>query len=229
MRKEFDVVIYDKVYEVFDIKDKEHEGLNGEPKTWWIYMADKLPEGLLPPIDSENWKPYHVSIKRIVWDIVFHQTNTTKEKWNDTQFNNNIRCEIHANRKPVYSFGTFDMAFAFAKAQYLMTVICEHSYNFLNPEVEKGRKIFFYGLPALVYPSSHPGEISIHPDYAVLKKDEWWKLYKQRHTKINKPADEWDEMEAEDMAESMRDDRINWGDALSDGNIDWHRKYEGEA
>lgn len=72
------------------------------------------------------------------------------------------------------------------------------------------------------------GEIRIKADYtAGLSKDEWWKELKRRESKITQKEDDdiqMDEIEAENMEEYKGDDIINWGDALSDGNIYWFRK-----
>ena len=156
IRKSFTVIIHNKEYDVYDIEGKEHEGFNDTPKTWWLYYASRLPEGTLPSSDSEHWKPWSSSINRLIWDIQFRQTNSTKEKWGETQFRNTTIVEMYCNKKLVYSFSTWGndrgMSYAMAKAQYLQTQLCEHSYNFLNPEEMKGRKIYWYGLPATIQP-----------------------------------------------------------------------------
>lgn len=221
-RKIFQVLIHDNPYDVYDIEGKEHGGWNGEPKTWWVYYADRLPEGTIPPTNSDSWEPYNVGIKRVLWDIRFKERNTAKEKWNTTQFSHTLKCEMWCNGKLIYSFGTHNIHFAFGKAQYLMVVLLEHSYNFLESEKEKGRKIFFYNLPATVEPSSHyPGEIAIIPDYTNMSKEEWWDEYKKRSFRPDEDFKEWDRHE-----EGYHSDRINWGDALSDGHIWWFRKEE---
>lgn len=223
-RKIFEVFIRDRAYDVYDIEGKEHGGWNGEPKTWWVYYADKVPSGTTPPVDSDSWEPWSKSLLRRCWDIRFKEVNTSKEKWNETQFSHTLTCEMVCNGKPVYEFRTNDMAFALSKVGYLIVLLSEHSYNFFEPEKEKGRKIYFYGLPATVDPSKHhPGEIRIIPDYtAGINKQEWWAKYKDRlsHRLDDK---EWEEIEAEHIAEDESSERINWGDALSDGHIDWHR------
>lgn len=222
-RKIFEVIIRDKTYDVYDIDGKEHGGWNGEPKTWWLYYADRMPEGAIPPHDSESWEPWHKSINRRLWDIRFKEYNSTKEKWGATQFRSGLNCEMWCNNKLVYSFGTFDLAFAFSKAQYLITILSEHSYNFFEPEKEKGRKIWWYGLPATVKPNIEGWEIGIIPDYTTgIDKKQWWEEFKKRRSNINEKSDEndikvWD-------GEDDYSDYINWGDALSDGHIDWFRK-----
>lgn len=232
MRKIFDVMIYEKYYDVYDIDGKEHHGLNGEPKTWWVYFSDRLPEGTLPPIDSDSWEPWHVGIKRCVWDIKLKQRNSTKEKWGDTQFNNHISVEMNCNWKLFYSFGTFDMAFAMAKVQYLQVIMSEHPFNFFDPKKENGRLIWGYNLPATVVVNNYnPWEIKIRPDYTTgLSRKEWWDAYKERKSKKLSAVsifidEDWDDIEEEEgncLDESC--DLIGWGDALFDGNIWWFRE-----
>lgn len=232
-RKIFPVTINDKIYYVYDIEGKKHEPQNGEPDTWWLYFSSKLPEGTIPPIDSESWVPYHCSIQRLNWNITFKQTTTTKEKWGDIHFRSSTYCEMWCNNKLVYAFpttgGDRGMAFAMAKAQYLQTMLCEHPYNFLDAEVENGRKICWYGLPATIKVKSSTWEIGVIPDYtAEFNKDEWWAELERKEKKWTGPDENDDkemrEMDDEDRKEDKNNDYINWGDALSDQHIDWFRK-----
>lgn len=227
IRKIFDVIIHKTVYSVYDIDGKEHFGHNDTPKTWWLYYSEQLPDSVIPPIDSEYWKPFcSRSINRRLWDIRINQYNTSKSKWDDIQFSNGTNVEMWCNNKLIYSFGTFDLSFAFAKIQYLKVVLSEHPYNFFEPEKENGRKICWYGLPATIKNSYHPGEIKIIPDYnAGLNKEEWWEeLRRRKHKFTNK--DDFDKQldELDDDNEEYQDDEINWGDALSDEHIYWFRK-----
>ncbi len=222
-RKLFTVLIYDREYDVYDLEGKEHEGYNDMPKTWWLYHAERLPEGTLPPVDSDSWKPFCKGTKRHLWDIRIKQRNTTKEKWDETRFSNNTHIEMYCNNKLFYSFGTFDLNFAFAKIQYLQVALSEHCFNFFNPEEERGRKIYWYGLPATVIPGygEEKWEISIKPDYTAIPKEAWWKEYKRRKTPMSA---EDVEMDREDDDRDEGDDIIRWGDAFSDGHIGWFRK-----
>lgn len=229
MRKIFQVFIMDKEYDVYDIDNKKHEGYNGVSKTWWIYYSDRLPDELLPSIDSEYLIPYHVSISRLVWDIRFTQRVTTKEKWNRTQFNNNTKCEMWCNGKLIYSFNTIGgeegMNFAIAKAQYLQQTLFEHPFNFLNPDKEQSREIWFYGLPATINLGSENAkwEIQIIPDYSTgVSKEQWWKEFKHITTNLNEIKKENDIDIFED--EYISQDYINWGSALEDSHINWFRK-----
>lgn len=227
-RKLFTVLIGKSEYDVYDIDGKEHGGYNGEPKTWWIYHSERLPDGLMPPSDSDSFKPYHNSIMRHVWTFNIKQGNSTKEKWGETQFRNGTQVEMICNGKPVYSFGTSGKAldYAFAKIQYLMVQMGEHPYNFFEPEKENGRKIYWYGLPATIKTGYEAGEIHIVPDYnAGLTKEEWWAELKRRETKIGGNVDsDFAEMEKDSRNEAFERDCINWGDALSDQHIDWFRR-----
>lgn len=225
MRKIEDIIINDRPYGLYNIEGKEHEGLNGEPVTWWVYYAD-LKEGEIPDIDSKNWEPYSKGLRRRLFDISFVEYNISKEKWGYTNFRSGLKCEIKCNNKLIYSFGTFDMSFAFAKAQYLITMMSEHPFDFFNPKEENGRKIWWMGLPATIETSTYnPWEIRIIPDYSTgIEKETWWKEFRHRRANLGEIPDPndidiWDEDDYE-----KETDRINWGDALSDKYIDWFRK-----
>lgn len=233
IRKVFSVIIYDKEYDVYNIDGKEHGGYNGEIKTWWVYFSQKVPDGTVPPLDSEHWQPLVSSIERHTWEITFKQKTTTKEKWGNTNFHNHTWCEMWCNKKLIYAFratgGSRGMSFAMAKAQYMQTYLAEHPYNFFNAEEENGRKICWYGLPATVKVMHDTWEIAIIPDYTagISEKDWWEELAKKKH-KHTIPDKEWDEIEKEDDEETRSAGYINWGDAFSDGHIDWFRKTEEE-
>jgi hypothetical protein len=229
-RKIFTVIIHNKEFDVYDIEGKEHEGYNDTPKTWWLYYSDRLPDGLTPPPDSESWERYCVGTLRRLWEIKIKQTNSTKEKWGETQFRNHTSVEMWCNNKLIYQFGTGGkyLDFAFAKIQYLQVLLGEHPYNFFEPETEVGRKICWYGLPATILTGYGAGEIRIKPDYtAGLEKEEWWKELERREHKYTNKDDfdkQMDDIDEDDKKERIDNDIINWGDALSDGNIYWFRK-----
>lgn len=226
MRHAFDVYIKDKKCPVFNIEGKEHNGYNDVPKTWWLYNGE-APEGWLPAYNDDKLVPFSKSISRHVWDIQFKQRNTTKVKWDDLRFSNNTHVEMVCNGKPVYSFGTTGgesgLSYAMAKVQYLIVQMGEHPYNFFEPEKERGRKIFWYNLPATVRPGYGTGEICIVPDYTVgIDKAAWWAELRRRESRLNS-VDEWSAMEEERSLENEDDGYINWGDALSDAHINWFR------
>lgn len=232
MRKLFDVYINSKPYVVYDIEGKEHAGYNAIPKTWWLYFSKGLPEveGVTVSKDSLDLHPFSSSIKRLVWEIKIAEKNSVKEKWGDYDFRSGCWTTMIANGKEVYSFPTLDMEYACARVQVLKHQLMEHPYNFFEPEKERGRKIFFYNLPAMIEPSTaYPGEISIIPEYTkYFPKEIWWKEYSKRsiirnlnHQDLD--AEEEIKMDEESLKEDMGYDKINWGDALSDGHIWWFR------
>ena len=128
----------------------------------------------------------------------------------------------------VYSFGACDLGFAMSKAQYYVTLISEHPYNFFDPEKEKGRRIWYYNLPATIEPSDYdPGNIRIRPDYIGEfkgKKNQWkwWKEYYERSRYMSLSNTE--SLDEEHLEEAREIGWINHGDALSDGNINWFRE-----
>jgi hypothetical protein len=228
----FTVYIKDKPFDVYNIPGKEHPGYNDTVKTWWLYYSDRLPDGVVPPVDSEHFTPFQKSVERECWDIRFVQRNYVKYKWDNADFRSSTLVEMHCNGKRVYEFSTWSgqkgMAYAMSKVQYLMVQMSEHVYNFFDPETERGRKIYYYGLPALVSPHTDGWQISIVPDYTVgLSREEWWAEYARRKSKLPAPtkSEAIEELsdEQEDRNEDMMYDRINWGDALSDKYIDWFR------
>lgn len=227
-RKAFTIIVNKKEYDVWNIPDKHHKPLNNEADTWWLYYSDRMPEGMIPPLDSEHWLPYHVSMKRRLWDIHIEKYQTTKVKWDELTFRSGYRIKMFCDNKPIYSFGTHDLDFALQKIGYLQVVLSEHPYNFFDQESEKNRKIYWYGLPAFVNPREF-GEIWIVPDYSKIPKKDWWVELKRRSSNADGVVDkEWEEIEKENFNESMTRDSINWGDALSDGHIDWFRRMKEE-
>lgn len=225
-KETFNVLIDDKEYSVYDLK-KEHEGYNDTPKTWWLCYAE-LPSSYCPSEDDEEFIPYcSSSIQRQCYDISFTQRTSSKFKWGGTSFSNRTMCNIKANNKLIYSFGTSGgdrgMSFAMSKAQYMITILREHPFDFFNPEKEEGRKIFWYGLPAFVRLKSCKWEIEIVPDYSEISAKDWWNELKNRESKLTKKKDDWDDMENEEFEESKKYGTINWGDAFEDAHIGWFR------
>ena len=227
VRHIFSIIINSIEYDVYDIEKKEHGGFNDTPSTWWVYYEQKLQKGVLPHKDDTNLIPYDSSINRRIWDISYKQSNHSKYKYGRYSFSSITSVEMRCNGKLVYSFGSYDYNYCVSKVGYLMVQLSEHPFDFFDPETENGRKIFWYGLPATIKVNNYePWNIGIIPDYKdSLSKDEWWKEYKNRKTNItcNKKDDDDFGDDDEDFIEQMNSDYINWGDALSDGNIYWFR------
>jgi len=225
-RKIFEIKVRDNLYPVYDIPGKEHNWgkWNGEPATWWVDMGGHQAivnvDGTVE--QKENLVEFHnKSVSRTSWDIRFKENNSMKYKWDEVRWHKNVTCEMWSNNKLIYEFTTRDIEYAMAKAQVMMVQLTEHSYNFFNPEENRGRKIYFHGLPATIQPSEfHPWEITIYPDLTVMSENEWWSEYKKRDATYKD-----DEEEIEGSIEQFKGcGYIHWGDAFSDGHIWWFRK-----
>lgn len=213
----FDIQIENNLCHVWDIPGYEHENgkWNGTPTTWWLEMEDG---DLIPYVDK--------GVNRVCWEINYKQTNSIKYKWDDYSIRSGGTCSIKANGKEVYQFFARNPEYAFPKAQTLMVQLSEHPYDFINPEKEEGRKIWYYGLPATISPSKfNPGEISVIPEYnKEIDKDTWWDLYVERKNPVGKNRDSEDlRMDIESVEEWKSYGRIGHGDPLWDGMINWFR------
>ncbi len=246
MHKLFDIQINDKLHPVYNIPNKHHKygEWNGCPTEWWLYRGDLdnlSSRGLLTEFansNSEDFIPYiDKGTHRVCWEINYKQNNSIRHKHDSADIRSHGRCKLIANGKEVYSFPSSDINYAMSKVQQLVCELMQHPYNFLNPEEDNGRKIFFYGLPAFVRTGYEPGEIRIAPDYECISREEWWEKYKfydnnsmsKFSKKVATKFDGYDEDEYDDEDFPPRDglnsnDEINWGDALSDGKIWWFRK-----
>lgn len=232
IRKIFEIQIYEKMYPVYSIEGYEHNlgKYNGCPDTWWldysVYHSDNDDEEptmreLIPYIDK--------GVHRVCWRVDYEQHNSTKYKWDEWDIRNGGICKIYANGKPVYKFHYRDLEGALAAASNKINEMVEHPFNFINPEEENGRKIWYYGLPAKIQLGYEPGEIKIEPDYSYMSSKQWWDELEKRQTNITpKEIDEEDDddikIEKQYFEESKDYGIINHGDAFYDGMIKWFRK-----
>lgn len=231
MNKIFTVLINKHSYDVYNL-NKEHEGLNDTPTSWWIYLdSDELLDGQRKAPtneDDEYFIPYDSNIKRICWKYEIEESVSTKYKWDSINFRNHIKVKLYANNRLVYedSFNGNYMQYVLAKIETLKVEMSEHPFDFFEPEKENGRLIYYYGLPAKIKVTGI-NHIGIIPDYCILDKDRWWVEYARRKSLISKLTTEMEkddyESDKDDMFEDMEAGYINWGSPLSDGNIKWFR------
>jgi len=229
VRRAFEILINDKPYQVWDIAGYEHKNgeWNGTPTTWWLNFKEDGDEEseLVPFVDK--------GVHRICWEVKYKQKNYAKHKYGDWDIRNSGHCRIYANGKQVISFGSRNLEYAMAKVPVMIVKIMEHPFNFLNPQEENGRKIWYHGMPATVSVNeySEPGEISVVPDYTTgIEPNTWWKLYNERRNPVVMSGSEidQDDMDSDlsDLKYEERSSRINHGDALWDGMINWFRKSD---
>lgn len=242
IRKVFDIYINDVPHPVYDIKGKIHNygRMNGYSDTYWLYKGKQQnsnEKSLLLELNNKEFLkdliPYiDKGVHRVCWEINYKQRNSIKYKWDDYSIRSHGLCTLKANNRDVYQFSCSDANYALNRAQFLMSELISHPYDFLNPEKNNGRKIFFYGLPSFVETGYQVGEIKIRPDYEEVSKEKWWEIYdfvsnnnmSKFKDKILTFGQEEDlEMHEQHLAEERRNDTINWGDALSDGHIWWYR------
>jgi hypothetical protein len=234
VRRIFDVMIEGKLYPVYSIPGYEHQlgKSNGCPDNWWLDWSDYH-----ETIDEDGEKnepnireliPYiDRGTHRICWEIRYRQFNRMKYKWDEWDIRNGGVCEMYANGRLVYKFRAREIGYALSRAQSLEAILLEHPFNFLNPQEEKDRKIWYYGLPATIRLGCEPGEIGIVPDYSYMSQKEWWDKLEEKKRKIT-PKDhketEDDALDREYFDEDRRfESWINHGDALWDGMIWWFR------
>lgn len=220
-RKVFLIMINDKPYQVWDIDNYEHQNgkWNGTPCTWWLdYSNEDHERELIPYVE--------IGVHRICWEIRYKQKNYVKHKWGEWDIRNSGNLEIFANGKRVYQCGARDLEYAMANAMIMPYKLMEHPFDFLNPEKEDGRKIWYYGLPATVKVREWSAEIVVYPDFEKIHPNKWWKLYKERKKPVDLGEDK-SEVEVEDEDDVYYDSHteyINHGDPMYDGMINWFRK-----
>ena len=229
IRKIFEVVINNSMCPVYSIEGYEHESgrRNGDPTEWWVDISDPVSPNqfgdteTVSPNESELVPYSDKCFNRICWGVDYKQKNYSKEKWGETRLNGTGVCNISANGKNVYKFISSDLGHALGKAQYIINALREHPYDFINPDSENGRKIYYHGLPATIRTAYQPGDITVVPDFSYIGEPEWWRLYNERSKLIKDKPDRDDEDEEYD---NRPVDFINHGDVLWDGMINWFRE-----
>lgn len=215
----YHILINNEVYSVYDIEEAYHSlgSANGSGYEDHYFIRY-----------SDQWVPFvSKGVHRLCWEINYKQSNSAKHKWDEWQFSSRGSCEMKINGKLIYQFNSYSLNFALSKAQYLTVALMEFpGFNFLEPEKENGRKVWWYGLPATIKSkSSYPWEIVVYPDYSDIQMEEWWKLYRIKTAKEGDKDKERSEEDRQDFDEDLSSRSINWGDAFeAGGRIDWFRK-----
>lgn len=138
-RKMFEVVINNKICEVWEREETHQLGRdNDKPDNLWVRYENQ-------------WEPWiNIGVNNPCFEIKIKQNNRTKAKWNGLRINGVSCAEIYCNLRKVYEFYCNDLNYAFAKSQVLMRDMLEHPFNFMDPDSEIGRKIWFKGQSSIV-------------------------------------------------------------------------------
>ncbi len=143
--KIFKTLIRGKVHWIYNRPDCEHDlgKLNGCPTTWWLAKIEKNSDiTWIPWIDRVTNRP--------CWEINVKQDNYIKYKYEENNIYSTCSIEMKCNGQIVYEFGCNDINYGMSKAQYKMIEMMEHPFNFMNPEEEIGRRIWYKGQAGVI-------------------------------------------------------------------------------
>lgn len=212
-----DVIIRGFEYQLWELHDREPHSvgtMNGESGTLWVKQGGNGPfkeeEG------EDPWIPWiDQSANRDCWEIHIIDGNSMKYK-NDYVISKHTSVIISLNGEHVYEINGRDFDFCYNIARTTIYKLKELIYTFevnlKDSYDEKGRKIFYKGMPAIIDIIYVDGSMNIIPDCKEEDKEYWW----------NQMIEPWDdEYNLEDLDVCKIHNGIKV-DILSD-NIYWYR------
>lgn len=142
-RKLFKTLIRGKVHWIYSRQVEHQYGkLNGCPDTWWLLIKYDDEYEWTPWIDKAGTRP--------CWEITVRQDNYIKHKYGGSDIRSTCHVDMKCNGEVVYEFGCNDINYAMSKSQYKMIEMMEHPFNFMNPQEEIGRRIWFKRQAAVI-------------------------------------------------------------------------------
>jgi hypothetical protein len=143
--------------------DREHSlgHMNGAPANWWLEYKP-LSSG-----DNVRHIPWlDIGAHRPCFRIEVTESNSTKEKWGDTQIRGAVTCRIFVNNLLAYSFVTRDVEYAMARAMVIKTELMEHPISsfLMGHGTLTGRRVWYKGQPGIIKEFIEGGDVSIEPD-----------------------------------------------------------------
>ena len=157
-KKCFRTVIDTKQMTIYDRPGKEHQlgKMNNCCPTWWLAYEhwDSGDDDVCKSTDKElriNWIPWiDIGTNRPCWEIKIRQGNRIKYKWDDASIRETCDIDMFCNNEKVYEFKCNDIGYGISKAQQLMIEMMEHPFNFMNPNEELNRRIWYMNQPAII-------------------------------------------------------------------------------
>jgi len=212
-----DVIIRGYKYQLWDLVDREPHSLgtdNGESGTLWV---KKNGGGPFAEQKDDPWIPWlDISGNRNCWEIHIKDGNSIKYKHVNYDISKHTSVYISLNNDPVYEVMGRDFDWCYNKSRsiiyHLEELMNTFDVNLKNSTKEKGRKIYYKGLPAIIEQVYVTGTINIKPDYSDMDKDTWW----------NEILEPWYDDYTHENWEVMKEDNGIVVDILSN-DIHWTR------
>jgi hypothetical protein len=213
-----EVIIRGFKYELWSLDDREPHPLgkmNGESGTLWVKEAGNGPHK--EQTGEDEWIPWlDAGGNRDCWGIRITDGNSMKYKYDEYRISKHTSGVISLNNKEVYEVFGYDFDYCYndarTKIYQLKELIYTHSVNLKNTPKEKGRKIFYKSMPAIIDTIYTDGGMIIRPDCKEEDKEYWW----------NQMIEPWHEDHSIDYwEESKHDNGIKVDILMSD--IHWYR------
>jgi hypothetical protein len=144
-RKIFKTVINNLPMWVYHRKEHTHNlgKWNNCPDDWWLaFKRDKKHFQWIPWID--------IGANRPCWEVKINEGNYLKYKYDETSIHRGCTAEIFCNKQKVYEFIAGNFEYSVVKVHNLINKMQEYPFNFMNPDEEIGRRIWYYGQPAII-------------------------------------------------------------------------------
>jgi hypothetical protein len=213
-----EVIIRGFTYELWELNDREPHSLgtmNGESGKLWVKQIGDGPFKDAP--GEDEWIPWLDYIaNRDCWEIHIKDGNSIKYNSFEYSITKHTTAFIKLNGNDIYQVDGNDFDFCYniarTKIYQLKELLYTFDINLKEISYESGRKIFYKGMPAVIYQIYIDGNMYIKADYSEVDKDIWW----------NEMIEPWyDDYSIQDLDECKSDNGIKV-DILSK-DIYWNR------
>jgi len=212
-----EVIIRGFKYELWELNDREPHDygvMNGESGRLWVRHIED-------PTGTNNKKnvciPWlDISANRDCWEILIKDGNSMKYRHTNYDISKHTAVYISLNGENVYEIMGRDFDWCYNKARSVIYELKElmdtFEVNLKKTNKEKGRKIFYKGMPAIIDIILSNGNVSIKADYVDVDRDYWW----------NEMIEPWDDKYSIEHLEECKDNNGIVVDVLSK-DIHWTR------